>query len=265
MQQGSISDLRDRLQERIASMRQKRHAPGTENAKARSRQDVLAARLKKKEDRKKALKAQKEKGGKAASEELVKDPTYSKPSAPGRPSADSIKMDGDLYFGKLDVGNEQKKKKGPSDAKTQLKKIETKQEKLQKLKAEDKDKAAALEEKEDWQKAIAMAQGEKFKDDVKLLKKTIKREEKQKSKSAEKWNERLDKVKRDEQYKVKKRNENLQKHIDFKTSKHKGGKKDGKGGKKDNKGGKGGKGGKARPGFEGGKRSKDGKVTKGKK
>jgi len=72
MEKSDITQLRNRLNERINQLRQKRNAPGANTANPRSREDILAARNKKKEDRKKAIKAQKEKGGKAASEELVK-------------------------------------------------------------------------------------------------------------------------------------------------------------------------------------------------
>lgn len=91
-----------------------------------------------------------------------------------------------------------------------------------------------------------MATGEKIKDDKALLKKTIKRQEKIKTKSAQEWTKREEKVKYDEQSKIKKRTDNLQKRIDAK--------KDRKAGKKGSK--------KARPGFEGTSRIKGGKVTK---
>lgn len=72
MEKSDIDQLRNRLNQRISQLREKRNAPGANTANPRSRDDILAARNKKKEDRKKAIKAQKEKGGKAASEELVK-------------------------------------------------------------------------------------------------------------------------------------------------------------------------------------------------
>lgn len=250
MEKSDIAQLRSRLNERINQLRQKRNAPGANTANPRSRDDILAARNKKKEDRKKAIKAQKEKGGKAASEELVKfddrKPAFDKT----RPSADSIKMDGDVYFGKLVAGgNKDKKKKGPSDAKTQLKMLEAKQEKLEKLKGENKSKAEELMEKEEWNKVLALATGEKLKDDTKLLKKTIKRQEKLKNKSGQEWNKRIEKVKYDEKKAIKKREENIKAKIEEKKNKKRGIKV-----KPAAK--------KARPGFEGGKRSTGGKVTK---
>lgn len=167
-----------------------------------------------------------------------------------RPSADSIKMDGDVFFGKLAVaGNKDKKKKGPSDAKTQLKMLEAKQDKLEKLKGENKSKAEELMEKEEWNKVLALATGEKLKDDTKLLKKTIKRQEKLKNKSGQEWNKRIEKVKYDEKKGIKKREENIKAKIDEKKNKKRGIKV-----KPVAK--------KSRPGFEGGKRSNGGKVTK---
>ncbi|KAI8992102.1 surfeit locus protein 6-domain-containing protein [Mycotypha africana] len=245
MERSDISELRVRLQERINELRKKRNAANDTEKKARSRAEILAARNKKKEDRKKAIKAQKEKGNKAASEELVV-PDHQKPAVDkSKPSADSIKMDGAVYFGKLAVGKEQPKKKGPSDAKTQLKMLEQKKEKIEKLKDEDKSKADQLLEKEEWNKVLSLATGEKPKDNVKLLKKTIKRQEKQKGKSAQEWNKRLDKVKMEEKKKIQKREENIKAKIEEKKNRKRGIKKP-----------------KARPGFEGIKRGKGGKVTK---
>lgn len=154
-------------------------------------------------------------------------------------------MDGDVFFGKLQVGNDQKKKKGPSDAKTQLKMLEAKKEKIDKLKQENKSKADELAEKDEWNKVLALATGEKPKDDAKLLKKTIKREEKIKKKSAQEWNKRIEKVKYDETKKIQKREANIKAKIEEKKNRKKGIKT------KPTK--------KARPGFEGGKRSKGGK------
>ncbi|EIE81380.1 hypothetical protein RO3G_06085 [Rhizopus delemar RA 99-880] len=244
MEKSDIDQLRNRLHERINQLRQKRNAPGANTTNPRSRDDILAARNKKKEDRKKAIKAQKEKGSKAPQEELIQIDKKTNNTNNKQRSADSIKMDGDVFFGKLNVGKEQqKKKKGPTDAKMQLKLVEAKKEKLEKLKHDDKSKAQELLEKEEWNKVLSLATGEKVKDDPKLLKKTIKRQEKQKTKSAQEWRKRTDKQKMDEKKAIKKREENIKAKIEEKKLKKKGIKA------KPNKK-------KARPGFEGGKRSK---------
>ncbi|CAO3665863.1 unnamed protein product [Rhizopus stolonifer] len=248
MEKSNITQLRNRLHERINQLRQKRNAPGANTANPRSRDDILVARNKKKEDRKKAIKAQKEKGNKPVTEELVQVDKKITQNHNQR-SADSIKMDGDVYFGKLNMGKEQQKKKGPTDAKTQLKLAESKKEKLEKLKQEDKSKAQELSEKEEWNKVLSLASGEKLKDDTKLLKKTVKRQEKQKSKSANEWKQRTDKKNYEEKKAIKKREENIKAKIEEKKNKKKGIKT--KPTKK-----------KSRPGFEGGKRSKGGKVSK---
>ena len=160
-------------------------------------------------------------------------------------------MDGDLFFSKVDIGGE-KRKKGATDAKTQLQKVEAKKEKLEKLRAEDAVKAAELEEKEQWQKAVSLASGEKIKDDAKLLKKTIKRTEQRKKKSADEWRKRQEKVKMDEKNKIKKREENIKNR-----QMQKGGKKAAakKGGDKKKK---------ARHGFEGAAFGFGGKASKSK-
>lgn len=237
MVRSDIEDLHKRLQQRIADMRTKRD-PHAGTSKARSREEILAERHRKREEKKKALKAKKEKGKQAAAEEIVMAKPTPKAAADAR-SADAIKMDGDVFFGKLNAG-EQKKKKGPTDLKTQLKMAEAKKEKMEKLKAEDAEAHKKAQEEEDWKKALSLASGEKIKDDPKLLKKSLKRTEHQKKKSAQEWAARKEKVKKDEQAKIKKREENI------KNRKEKGGNK-----KK-----------KARHGFEGAAFGYGGKVSK---
>jgi hypothetical protein len=130
------------------------------------------------------------------------------------------------------------------------------------------EKKVVVVEKEKWSKALKQATGEKVKDDEKLLKKALKRQEATKRKSSTEWythflidtiyhctnsiirNERLAGQAKAKSLRVKKREENIQARKDQK----KAGKSGKKGGAK--KGGKPGgkKGGKkaSRPGFEGG-------------
>lgn len=218
-----ISELKERLHKRIADLRKNRNAPSSDAANPKSRDSILQSRMKRKQDRKKSLQAQKEKRSKGSvNEEIIQESAPVNKGKVEKYSASSIKDDGDLFFGRIETGAEHKKKKGPSDAKTQLKAVEAKQQKLEKLRKEDKEKAGQLEEKETWRKALSLASGEKVKDDVKLLKKTIKREEHIKLKSAKAWNERKEKVKKDESEKVKKRTANIQKRIDAKKDRKMG-------------------------------------------
>ncbi|KAI1297118.1 surfeit locus protein [Mortierella claussenii] len=243
----SIIELRAKLEERLAKFRGHRGAAEASSTatKPTSRQAILEARLKRKKDKKAAQKLAKEKRAGGGSEGLVvKEQTGSSTSANGRPSASSINEKGEVRFSKFEFDGLQKKKRGPTDAQGQLKMVEAHKEKLAALQTADPEKANALKEKDTWKKALQLAQGEKVKDDVKLLKKTIKREETFKKKSSKEWGERKSTVSKSKDQKQKKREENLKARIDAAKNKGKKGDKK-KGG--DKKGGKP----KARAGFEG--------------
>ena len=64
--------------------------------------------------------------------------------------------------------------------------------------------------------------------DIKLLKKTVKRKEIVKEKNQQEWKERIKQTDYEIASKQKKRTENIQKRIDLKKSKNKGGKGVGK-------------------------------------
>ncbi|KAF9135973.1 hypothetical protein BGX30_011379 [Mortierella sp. GBA39] len=262
----SITELRAKLEERLAKLRGRRGATAEANAAAKptSRQAILEARLKRKKDKKASQKLAKEKRANGGSEGLiVKESPDS--SAGGRPSASSINDKGEVRFSKFEFDGLQKKKRGPTDAQGQLKMVEAHKEKLAALQVADPEKASALKEKDTWRKALQLAQGEKVKDDVKLLKKTIKREETFKKKSSKEWGERKSTVTKGKDQKQKRREENLKARID--AAKNKGKKektgdkaKGGKGGA--SKGGKKGGKPKARAGFEGNNGKKSSKPSK---
>ncbi|KAF9909110.1 hypothetical protein EC991_009020 [Linnemannia zychae] len=260
----SITELRAKLEERLAKLRGRRGATAEANAtsKPTSRQAILEARLKRKKDKKASQKLAKEKRASGGSEGLIVKESEST-SAGGRPSASSINDKGEVRFSKFEFDGLQKKKRGPTDAQGQLKMVEAHNEKLAALQAADPEKANALKEKDTWRKALQLAQGEKVKDDVKLLKKTIKREETFKKKSAKEWGERKSTVTKGKDQKQKRREENLKSRIDAAKNK---GKKEKTGDKAKNKGAsKGGKKGgkpKARAGFEGNAGKKSSKPSK---
>ncbi|KAF9956150.1 surfeit locus protein [Mortierella alpina] len=254
----SISELRAKLEERLAKFRGNRGAAEASAAanKPTSRQSILEARLKRKKDKKAAQKLAKEKRASGGSEGLVvKENEGSLSGAGGRPSASSINDKGEVRFSKFEFDGLQKKKRGPTDAQGQLKMVEAHNEKLAALQVVDPEKANALKEKDTWKKALQLAQGEKVKDDVKLLKKTIKREETFKKKSSKEWGERKSTVSKQKDHKQKRREENLKARLD--AAKNKGKKDKGAADKGGKKGGKP----KARAGFEG-KHSKKSKPSK---
>ncbi|KAG0336671.1 surfeit locus protein [Podila horticola] len=260
----SILELRAKLEERLAKFRGRRGAAEANNAanKPTSRHAILEARLKRKKDKKASQKLAKEKRAAGGSEGLLVKEALESSMNGGRPSASSINDKGEVRFSKFEFAGLQKKKKGPTDAKGQLSMVEAHKEKLAALQVADPEKANALKEKDTWKKALQLAQGEKVKDDVKLLKKTIKREETFKKKSSQEWGERKSTVAKGKDQKQKRREDNLKARIDAAKNKGKKDKGDKKGGKPGAKGGKKGGKPKARAGFEGNNGKKSSKPSK---
>jgi len=124
----------------------------------------------------------------------------------------------------------ERKTRGPQDPATALKAAESKQTRLAGLGSA---KRADVEEKDMWLNAKKRAYGERVKDDVSLLKKTLKRKQNVKKKSERDWKERLEGVNNAKEMRQTKREDNLRKRREEKGNKGKKGKS------------------KARPGFEG--------------
>jgi len=123
-----------------------------------------------------------------------------------------------------------KKKKQKLSNEQLLKKVEEQKKLLEETK--DTPEGQKMAERQTWTSALKRASGEKVKDDVSLLKKTVKREHKMKERSAKKWSERNRLQKTEKEQRIEKRMENIRHH---KEKKH-----ERKMGKKPN-----------RPGFEG--------------
>jgi hypothetical protein len=240
-----------RLTAKLEAMRASRKADGPDGRPARNRAELIEARRKKEAERKAAKKVsrQEEKEDEArqkAEEQLarIRGGSGSPSIFPARsPEAERsfnfgrvAWQDGQQLESSLSRFQESKKKKGKSDAKTALDAAQKKQARLNGL---DDEKKKDIQEKDLWLAAKKRAQGEKVFDDVNLLKKTLKRQDKQKEKSKQEWKERLTSVTEGKERKQKKREENLKKRRDEKGQKGK--KKVKKPGKKSVK----------RPGFEG--------------
>ncbi|KAL7814777.1 SURF6 domain-containing protein [Trichoderma gracile] len=241
--------LRARLAAKIEALRAARKADGTNGKPIRTRQELIEAR-RAKEAQRKAHKKElrqlaKEEAQKKREEALasnspgVMSPNISLDDAAqggfafGRVAfADGTQMSHDLgYF--LNRG----KKKGPSDPKTALLKVQHEKKRIEELDAE---KRQDIEEKETWLNARRRAEGEKIRDDEALLKKAVKRKEAAKKKSEKAWKERATGVAKAQHEKQKKREDNIKQRREDKLLRRSGKKK--KGGAK-KKGG--------RPGFEG--------------
>ncbi|KAJ1951208.1 hypothetical protein FBU59_000308, partial [Linderina macrospora] len=211
----SISDLRTRLHERIQLLRQKRKAPEDDV----SREALLEKRQKRRKNNKEA-KEKAKKTGKTTQEQVLgsKTPVATAPAANGA-SPDDVKDN--LFFGTLSTGSKKKGKKTMNARKT-LEAVESKKKELDELKRTDAAKAAKMEEKGKWGKALDLAKGEKVKDDTKLLRKTIRREEQQKKKSGREWTERKKTVAKNIKEKQQKRDGNIKARVQAKKLKQQG-------------------------------------------
>ncbi|KAI9752804.1 MAG: hypothetical protein M4579_005479 [Chaenotheca gracillima] len=253
-------ELRDRLKLRIDALRAARKADGPDGAPARNRQELMEARRKKELERKQHKKDLRLKA--KAEEKLANEQVISARSSPivgsplQTPSADEPQNN--FSFGNITFGDgvqahstlshlvDARKRKGPQDPFGAMKAAESKQARINGL---DEGKRKDIEEKDMWLNARKRAHGEKVRDDTSLLKKTLKRKEKAKSKSEAQWKEREEGVKKGQAMRQKKREDNLRKRRE---------EKGGKGKKGSSKGGKKPK----RPGFEGSFKGKTGSSKK---
>jgi len=257
-------ELRSRLQTRIEELRAARRADGPNGKPARNRQELLDARRQKEEQRKahkKSLRRQaKEEEERQKAETLARGSPLLSPASfnargsplmsPGTGSNATTPGEAinNFSFGRVAFGNGQeasaqlndilsiKDPKGPSDPRTALQAAAKKQAHLASL---DPATRADKEEKDMWLNARKHAHGERVRDDTSLLKKTLKRKEKQKAKSTKEWSERLEGIKKAQSLKQKRREDNLAKRKEEKGVKKGKGKKKAKAKPK------------ARPGFEG--------------
>lgn len=255
----SPEELKARLTQRIEALRAARNPSGDS---PRNRQELMEQRRAKEEQRrahKKDLRRQaKEEEERQRNETLARGSPLLSGSpliSPGSPLTPSSEPN-NFSFGRVNFGDGQHaaaslnaileaktRQKGPSDPRTALLAAQNKQSRLNGL---DEAKRADIAEKDTWLNARKRAHGERTRDDTSLLKKTLKRKEKQKKKSEKEWTERIEGVKKGQDFKQKKREANIQKRKE-----EKGGNK-GKKSKGPPKKGKP----KARPGFEGSFRAK---------
>lgn len=255
-------ELKERLASKIQMMREKRKAPGTKNTPVKSREQILAERKKKQE-----LKRQEKLKRKREEEEAEEAGESEDDKSEGEDRSDDENEDvlfGNIEFqdgtrvtsdlAKLRNGVAQKKKKGPAnnDIKAHLVKLENKKRKLSQLSPEEQ---ASSKEADQWKSLLSQAEGIKVKDDEKLLKKALKRKEKQKLRSETEWKDRKQVVKDTIAARAKRREANLKARKENKGKKGKNQPRLKKFSGVVRKGGKA-KDGKKRPGFEGSAKSR---------
>ncbi|KAL8674913.1 MAG: hypothetical protein Q9168_000717 [Polycauliona sp. 1 TL-2023] len=252
------TELEARLRQRIETLRASRNADGLDGKPARSRQELIEARRQKAEQskahKKELRRKEKEEAARKQAETLARGSPLLSPAPDSltAPSPTSEQPDTDTFsFGRVAFADGQRasgeleslidpkvKRKGPQDPLTALKAAQNKEARIKSL---DEGKQENIAEKDMWLNARKRAQGGRVKDDTSLLKRTLKRKEKQKKKSEKEWGERLEGVKKAGEVKQRKREDNLAKRKEEK----------GKKGSKKVKTGK-----KKRPGFEGSMRTK---------
>ncbi|KAJ4992609.1 60s ribosome biogenesis protein rrp14 [Stagonosporopsis vannaccii] len=249
----SQEEFRARLNAKLDAMRAARKADGPDGRPAKNRAELIEARRKKEAARQLAKKTARQDAKEDEARQKAEEQLARIRGGSGSPSifpARSPEAERNFNFGRVawEDGQElegglskfldARKKKGKSDTKTAL---EAAQKKQARISGYDEAKRKDIQEKELWLNAKKRAQGEKVFDDVNLLKKSLKRQQKQKDKSKQEWKDRLTSVADGKEKRQKKREENLKARRESKGVK---GKKKGapkKGGKKPAK----------RPGFEG--------------
>ncbi|KAK5105518.1 hypothetical protein LTS08_001795 [Lithohypha guttulata] len=247
---------RERLQQQISQFRSQRKA---DDRPIRSRADLLEQRRRKEQERKAAKKEQRQKEreeeAKRQDEEIARrfspGGSGSLLASPRSPMADDggssfsfgriAFEDGTQFDPSTSSAAAQKRHKGPSDAASALKAAQAKDARIAGL---DEGKKQDIADKDMWLNARKRAHGERVKDDTSLLKKALKRQEKQKQRSGKDWETRVEGVRSSQEAKQKKRTENTQKRKDEKLGKKSGPKKV------------------KRPGFEGSFRGRTGKGKK---
>ena len=216
-----VEDVKTRFQSRKEELEASRHASDPMNIR-RAEKRRAAEEKKKKRQQKRLV----ESSGK---EVLIKSDSID----PNSNDAKRLKSgkngieEGNFVFNRLDESENQSNvtklgKKTISDPKQALQKLQAQKDKLEKLKVTDSVKAAALEEKLSLKKALQKAEGVSIKDDVNLLKKSIHRREKEKTKSRDMWSQKKTEQKETEDKRQSKRTENIQSRIDAKKNKKMG-------------------------------------------
>jgi len=206
-------ELRERLQKKLEQLRGSN--PVGAEAKKQKKLKKQLAKIEKKKAMKDELKM-KHKLMKLGNNAGNKVKLENLESAGGKPVKPVKTSSGKVVFSKFDFTTEEggpgDEKKRELDPKAALKQIQKKKEKLKNLQEKGKDgKVKIIENENAWKTAMDRAEGVTVKDDVALLKKSIKKIEQRKKSSKNKWEGRVDETSKKLEAKQKKRTENLQK------------------------------------------------------
>ena len=218
--------IRARLQARIEALRAARKADGPDGRPARNRQELIETRRKKEAERRAHRKALRRKAKAEEREARERVLILNRSPDIGSPLATPfLGVGAGFSFGRVAFKDGEQlnpamtglvdthQKKGPQDALGAMKAAEAKRNRLNGM---DEAKRKDVEEKDMWLNAKKRIHGEKLKDDTSLLKKTLKRQGKAKSKSGAEWTDRAAGVEHGMEMRQKKREDNLRKRRDEK-------------------------------------------------
>ena len=214
-------ELKQRLQAKLEELRGKK-VEGGDGKKAEKKLKKKLAKIEKKkkeadELKQKLMTVGRNAGGKKGNMLKGAENMGAAVKKPG------VKTDKGVVFSKFDFKddlNSNKEVKQKIDPQAALNKLKKNKEKIKLWEEKGKsEKANKIENNIAWDNAINKAQGEKVKDDVTLLKKSIKKQKQIKSSSKKKWDKRADEVKNKESAFVEKREQNLNKRIKDKKDK----------------------------------------------
>ena len=194
----TVSELKARLQQKLEKLRNGRGgAPKSSEEREREREEAKAEKKKRKLNGKAISGGG---GGSGAGAAAAAAPAASSSAQPAEPGVGTV-------FNRVAAPKAEpwKAKRKLSDAQL-LAHAEEAAGKMRQRKAEGKSEELGIEV---WQKALEKAGGVKQKDDPSLLKKAMKRKERQKKKSAKEWKARLSTTAKSQADKQKSRTENL--------------------------------------------------------
>jgi len=214
----SLADLHDKLHAKMNQLRGNRKVVPESKVNERKRKNI----------EKKKLSNEKKKKEKESSNIKISNAIETK--AMNNNNSNKNGNDGnDVVFSKFDfaTGVKREPKKKKKDLKQLLSIAETKESELKLLEETDAEKAKEAKQEMCWDSALQKAGGTKLKDNPKLLKKTLKRKEKEKSKSEKQWNDRMETVEKKKEEKQKLRKQHLKERREgkFSGSRNKAGKK----------------------------------------
>jgi len=218
----NVSELQQRLKAKLESLQgPKSDKPGKSDRKKLSKQEKKAKMM---EEKKLASKMAKIRTAAAS----TTAPAVTNGVSKAKPV---FNAEGKVVYSKFDLGTKSATNNGSAiitsnpkkDPKAALASIQKQKEKLKKM--EDKGEteiAKNMKESSAWTKALDKTEGVKVKDDVGLLKKSIKKQEQKKKSSAKKWTERKGDEKKKKDESQKKRTDNIKKRkTDVKATKMK--------------------------------------------